>query len=91
MLKQYARRGGQWLDNQKIKNGKTPKLFSNIYEMIYFQLFCDNMADFRFKTGKTLFSDGLDCKAYLEEYFNVKFDKCNLSETPTGSEKGGEK
>ena len=73
MLKQYARRGGQWLDNQKIKNGKTPKLFSNIYKMIYFQLFCDNMADFRFKTGKTLFSDGLDCKAYLEEYFNVKF------------------
>ena len=49
------------------------------------------MADFRFKTGKTLFSDGLDCKAYLEEYFNVQFDERNLSETPTGSEKGGGK
>ena len=29
------------------------------------------MADFRLKTGKTLFSDALDCKAYLEEYFNI--------------------
>ncbi len=73
LLKQYARRGGQWFINQKIKNGKTPKLFSNIYEIIYFQLFCDNMDDFRLKTGKTLFSDGLDCKAYLEEYFNISF------------------
>lgn len=71
LLKQYARRGWQWFDNQKIKNGKTPKLFSSIYEIIYFQLFCDNMADFRIKTGKTLFSDGLDCKTYLEEYFKI--------------------
>ncbi len=73
VLKQYARRGGKWYENQKKKDGKTTKLFSSIYEMIYFQLFCLNMADFRFQTGKTLFSDGLDCKAYLEEYFNVKF------------------
>lgn len=57
----------------RFKGGRTLRYFNDIYEKIYYQLFCVDLEDFRMKTGRTLFSDGLDCKEYLEEYFNIKF------------------
>lgn len=32
------------------------------------------MKDFHEKVDANLFNDGLDCKKFLENYFNVKFD-----------------
>ena len=72
MLKQYVRNGTVWFDDQKQKDGKTPKIFNNIHEVIFLQLFCESVDVFKQKTGKTLFDDGIDCKQFLEEYFHVR-------------------
>jgi len=36
-------------------------------------LFCESLQDFQNKFGKNLFNDGIDCKKFLEDYFNIKF------------------
>lgn len=73
MLRQYIRRGGQRLDNQKAKREtKSVNRFNNIYEIAVMDIFCNTVQEFRERFGKNLFNDGIDCKKFLEEYFNVK-------------------
>ena len=37
-------------------------------------VFCDGLKDFeeRFKSKGSLFDDPIDCKKYIEDYFNIK-------------------
>ena len=53
-------------------NTKTAARFKNAYESTYFQLFCENMAEFKTKTTPDLWGDELDCKKALEEYFKIE-------------------
>lgn len=58
---------------QKQKSGKGLALFGNAYNATFFQLFCDNVEEYREKMSSDLWGNRLDTKAFLEEYFNIKF------------------
>lgn len=53
-------------------NGKIKIWFSDVYQWFTYQLFCETMVEFNRKFGPTLFDDGIDCKKFLEEHFNIK-------------------
>lgn len=46
--------------------------FKDVYEWFVCYLFCESITIFRERFGKNLFDDGIDCKKYLEKYFNIK-------------------
>ena len=71
MVKLYCKYGGEWFKNHK--QTKTAQRLKDIYEMFTFSVFCKNMQEFNKKFGETLFDDGIDCKRFLENYFNIKF------------------
>ena len=58
--------------NNRNRNGK--KLFKNVYEWFTMTVFCDTMSEFRERFGANLFDDEIDCKRFLEDYFNVNLD-----------------
>lgn len=64
--------GGYFIDNHPLS--KNVQRFKNAYNWLCMSIFCDNMVEFEQKFGKNLFSDGIDCKKFLEDYFNIKFD-----------------
>lgn len=72
MVKLYCFRGGQYLNNHP--NSKISRLCKDAYQFFCFDVFCER-SNIRFQTrfGKTLFDDGIDCKLFLENYFNIKF------------------
>lgn len=72
MVKLYAIGGGYFFDNHD--NKKVRERFNNVYEWICMDLFCESLQDFQNKFGKNLFNKGVDCKKFLEDYFNIKFD-----------------
>lgn len=72
MLKLYVRGGGYFIDNHPLS--KNVQRFKNVYNWLCMSIFCDNMVEFERKFGKNLFNDGIDCKKFLEDYFNIKFD-----------------
>lgn len=69
LVKLYARNYQKWLDEHK--GGKSNKKFHSAHDAMVDVLFFDSYADFSNAT------DGLfgkvDCKAFLEDYFNIKF------------------
>lgn len=54
-------------------NSKTKQYFGNVYNATFFQLFCTNLEEYREKMSPDLWGNRLDTKAFLEEYFNIKF------------------
>jgi 3'-phosphoadenosine 5'-phosphosulfate sulfotransferase (PAPS reductase)/FAD synthetase len=50
---------------------KSIKKFGDAYGLIYHNLFCDSYDDFLYKTQTDLWGNKLDCKEYLERYFNI--------------------
>lgn len=57
---------------QKQKSGKGLALFGNAYNATFFQLFCDNVEEYKLKMSTDLWGEQLDTKQFLEEYFNIK-------------------
>ena len=56
-------------------NSTIRKKYSNVYEWLYSELFCKG--DYRllaYKLQPNLWGGQLDCKKYLENYFNIKLD-----------------
>ena len=73
MVKLYVRRGGQYLENHK--DSKIFKYVRNAYEFFCLDVFCEGSNNrFQQMFGKSLFDDGIDCKTFLENYFNIKFN-----------------
>lgn len=71
MLRYYIRGGQEFLRTHP--EGKTAKLYNgNVYRWLTATLFCDRQNEFKEKFGPTMFDDGVDCKQYLENYFNIK-------------------
>jgi phosphoadenosine phosphosulfate reductase len=50
------------------------KLLNDVYKEMAFTLFASNEFDFRVKFGKTMFDKEIDCKVFLEDYFNVALE-----------------
>ena len=71
MVKLYARGGGYWLDNHQVS--KNASYFKDVYEWLCMSIFCESLHEFHTRFGKNLFNDGIDCKKFLEDYFNIKF------------------
>lgn len=54
-------------------DGKMSKVFNgNAYDWFTSQVFCDGLREFKQMFGPTLFDDGIDCKKFLEEQFNIE-------------------
>ncbi len=75
LVRCYIRSAKYYFDhsyNNKNRRGQT--LFKDVYEWFTMTLFCDTMDEFRERFGKTLFTEPVDCKKFLEDYFNVSFE-----------------
>lgn len=70
MVKLYLRGGQFYRDRHKME--KNRKHFHNIYEWFVCYLFCESIAEFKERFGPNLFNGGIDCKEFLENYFNIK-------------------
>lgn len=70
MIKLYARGGQYWLDNHK--DSVIYKKFENVYNWLCCHIFEMSYIEFKKSFGKNLFNDGIDCKKFLEDYFNIK-------------------
>ena len=72
MVRLYVRGGGEYLE--KHPHSRIASLVRDKYEFFCFDVFCQrSYARFQCKFGATLFSEHTDCKAFLEDYFNIKF------------------
>ena len=47
------------------------KFSGNAYNLVFHNLFCESYDDYVMKTAVDLWGGQLDCKAFLEEYFNI--------------------
>lgn len=48
---------------------------NDIYKELVMTLFCKNKQEFLLKFGNTMFDKEIDCKMFLEKYFNVELKK----------------
>lgn len=71
MVKMYIRGGYYHIENQHLKGIQK---FKDVYELFVMNVFCDGLQDFRerFRGEGMLFQDEIDCKKYIEDYFNIK-------------------
>lgn len=69
-IKLYLRGGQKYWDTHP--NGSRRKWFKNVYECLTMDIFCDSYEEFKQMFGPTLFDDGIDCKKFLEEQFNIE-------------------
>lgn len=69
MVKAYIRAGSKYRYNHEMI--KNRRYFRDIYEWFTCYLFCESIAEFRERFGKNLFDDGIECKQFLELYFNI--------------------
>ena len=75
MVRQYIRNASFYFDNHyKNKNRQGQKLFDDVFQWFTMTVFTESMEEFRERFGRNLFDDGIDCKKFLEEYFNVSLD-----------------
>lgn len=70
MIRFYIGCGKKFLETHK--DSSNQKHFRDVYEWLTFYLFCDSLAEFKERFGTNLFNDGVDCKEFLENYFNIE-------------------
>ena len=70
MLKARIKAHQKYLETHP--NSKTMEYFGNSYNVTFFQMFCNNLSEYRLKISTDLWGGQLDAKKFLEEYFNVE-------------------
>lgn len=70
MLKARIKAQQKYLETHP--NSKTMEYFGNSYNATFFQMFCNNLSEYRLKISTDLWGGQLDAKKFLEEYFNVE-------------------
>lgn len=70
MLKARIKAHQKYLETHP--NSKTMEYFGNSYNATFFQMFCNNLSEYRLKISTDLWGGQLDAKKFLEEYFNVE-------------------
>ena len=74
MVKLYIR-GGMDLCKRPNNRHTKERFDDDVYKMFVCTVFCDDSkALFEERFGKNLFDDGIDCKKFLEEQFQIKFN-----------------
>lgn len=72
LVKMYINGGRQFLDTHQ--HSKIHDTFGNVYEWFCMAIFTKSMKEFRERfCGENLFGEKIDCKNFLEDYFNIKF------------------
>lgn len=75
MVRQYIRNASYYFENHyKNKNRQKHTLFNSVFEFFTMQVFTESMQEFKERFGRNLFDDGINCKKFLEDYFNVNLD-----------------
>ena len=72
MVRLYIRAEMVFWDNHP--DLKTRQHVKDPYQWFVLQIFCTSIQEFKDKFGKNLFDDGIDCKKYLEDYFDINLD-----------------
>lgn len=70
LVRAWIRFGKIWWDNHP--NANSHKKFRSIYELFVHNVFFDSYDAFELSVGGGMFGDRIDCKQFLEDYFNVK-------------------
>lgn len=70
MVKLYCRAGEIYRNAHP--NSPNIEEFESVYEWLTFTLFFKRTEDLKRRIGATLFDDGINCKQFLQDYFNVK-------------------
>lgn len=70
MVKMYLRAGRIFRETHP--NSANIKLYKDEYEYFCMTLFTESMQEFKERFGPNLFDDGINCKVFLENYFNIK-------------------
>lgn len=70
LVRAWIRAGIVWWDNHP--NANSHKKFHSIYELFVHNVFFDSYDAFELSVGGGMFGDRIDCKQFLEDYFNVK-------------------
>ena len=68
-LKAWIRAGQKWYTSEKYQNGKAKHKFKDAFEAMGYQLYCDNIEQFKEKTYG-MFGD-FDWKEFLQKEFNI--------------------
>lgn len=70
MLKARIKAHQKYLETHP--NSKTIEYFGNSYNATFFQMFCNNLSEYRLKMSTDLWGGQLDTKQFLEDYFKTK-------------------
>lgn len=70
MLKCWLKAGKKWFEDPN-RNLKSRNKFDNVYQIMVYRLFYDTYEDYRLAVRGGLFGEGIDCKAFLEDYFKI--------------------
>lgn len=70
MLKARIKAHQKYLETHP--NSKTMEYFGNSYNATFFQMFCDNLSEYRLKMSTDLWGGQLDTKQFLEDYFKTE-------------------
>lgn len=70
LLKAWAEAGKAYLSTHP--NCQSKAKFGNVYDLIYYNLFCATYEDYLSKKSPDLWGGVIDCKQLLETYFNIK-------------------
>ena len=68
-LKAWIRAGQKWYISEKYQNGKAKHKFKDAFEAMWYQLYCENIEQFKEKTY-TLFGE-FDWKEFLQNEFKI--------------------
>lgn len=71
LLKAWLRNGLIWWNGMR-SDTPSKKKFPTVYDVFFSNLFCDSYQDYLEK--KYTMFDTLDCKKFLEKYFNIKLE-----------------
>ena len=69
MLKAWIRAGQKWYTSDKYQNGKANFKFKDAFESMGYQLYCDNIEQFKEKTYG-MFGE-FDWKEFLQKEFKI--------------------
>ena len=72
LLKQVMIHAKRWAEARP--NSSFWTRFGSVHNLVFFKLFCDNYEEYLYKLQPDIWGGQLNCKEYLENYFNIKLD-----------------
>jgi phosphoadenosine phosphosulfate reductase len=70
LVKAWLRAGQKWFETHS--ESKTHEVFGSVFDLFYYHVFCTSHADYLQRKSVDLWGGVLDCKKFLEQFFNIK-------------------